>query len=88
MRAYLQRSIEKALRELFPADDAETALSWWIASEGRSPVVVVGAGFTRNARDRMTGRRVASVHVPLWADVLQRLGGYPPRGRHAATDSA
>jgi hypothetical protein len=79
MRAYLQRSIETALRQLFPADDAETALSWWIASEGRSPVVVVGAGFTRNARDRLTGRRISSAHVPLWADVLQRfeadLGG-------------
>jgi len=74
MRAYLQRSIEAALRKLFPADDAETALSWWIASEGRSPVVIVGAGFTRNARDRSTGHRVSSAHVPLWADVLRRFG--------------
>jgi hypothetical protein len=88
MRAYLQRSIEAALRQLFPADDAETALSWWIASEGRSPVVVVGAGFTRNAVDRVSGRRIAPAHVPLWGDVLRRfeadLGG-PLEGVDALT---
>ena len=74
MRDYLRRSVQATLHELFPQDDAETALAWWIATEGRPPVAVVGAGFTRNAVDRTTGKLVAPGLVPLWQEVLRHLG--------------
>lgn len=74
MREYIRKAVRVRLLQLFPPADAETALSWWIAKEGRPPVVIVGAGFTRNAVDRATGKRIASSFVPLWWDILRRFG--------------
>ncbi|WP_437691866.1 SIR2 family protein [Sorangium sp. So ce176] len=72
MRAYIKEIVAKQVSKLFYEPDAETVLSWWIANEGRRPVVVVGAGFTRNAVVTATGMAVASEHVPLWADISRR----------------
>ncbi|WP_437736119.1 SIR2 family protein [Sorangium sp. So ce1335] len=72
MRAYIKEIVAKQVSKLFHEPDAETVLSWWIANEGRRPVVVVGAGFTRNAVVTATGMPVTSEHVPLWADISRR----------------
>jgi len=75
VRAYIREIVAKQVAELFHEDDAKTVLSWWIANEGRRPVVVVGAGFTRNALVKATGEAPTSEHVALWSDVSRQLAG-------------
>ncbi len=54
----------------FDEENAERVVSWLVAAEERSPVVLVGAGFTLNARDRRTGRQATRTQAPLWSDVV------------------
>ncbi|UQA62793.1 SIR2 family protein [Polyangium aurulentum] len=73
MKAYIKEIVAKQVAELFHEPDARTVLSWWIANTGRKPVVVVGAGFTRNALVKATGELPTNEHVPLWPDVSRQL---------------
>lgn len=69
MKPYIRHGMAAQVHTLFPEADAETVLSWWIANEGRRPVIVVGAGFTRNAVYKTSSKQVESVDAPLWKDV-------------------
>lgn len=69
VQAYIREILAHEVRKLFDGPDAETVLSWWIANEGRRPVVVVGAGFTRNAVQKGTSEPVKPENVPLWAEL-------------------
>lgn len=73
MRAYIRDIVAKEARALFQEADAETVLSWWIANEGRKPVVVVGSGFTRNAVYKATGAPVRAQDAPLWGEISKAL---------------
>ena len=64
--------LEKAFQGLFATDeDRDIAIDWHIANDGRRPVVLVGAGFSRNAKRRDGGG--AATSLPDWNGVLDRL---------------
>lgn len=71
MRAYIRAIVERQIKTLFEGADVETVLSWWIANEGRRPVVVVGAGFSRNAQNKKTKEPARAADVPLWGEVAR-----------------
>lgn len=56
----------------FDEENADRVLSWLVAAENRSPVVLVGAGFTRNARIRGTGEQATSKEVALWPELKEK----------------
>lgn len=57
----------------FDEENAERVVTWLVAAENRRPVVLIGAGFTRNALDQNTDRPTTQNQAPLWHDVAQRL---------------
>ena len=61
-----QNMIDKLTPSLFDQRDAEEVVAWLESTRGRRPVVVVGAGFTFNARSRATGTIVARSLIPDW----------------------
>lgn len=63
---------KKDLLEWFDDDNAERVVSWLVAAEGRRPVVLVGAGFTLNARQRGTGKAPTREQVPLWQQLVEK----------------
>lgn len=75
--------VEKQIRELraelleehFDGANRQRVVEWLVASEGRRPVVLVGAGFSRNARHRLRNDHARPSETPLWADVNSRLAG-------------
>jgi len=71
VKAYIRETVEKQIKTLFEGPDAETVLSWWVANEGRKPVVVVGAGFSRNALHKKTKELARAADVPLWREVAR-----------------
>ena len=72
MRNYRRLVLEKAFQGLFATDeDRDIAIDWHIANDGRRPVVLVGAGFSRNAKRRDGGG--AATSLPDWNGVLDRL---------------
>lgn len=62
-------------RGYFDDENAERVTSWLVSAEGRAPVVLVGAGFSRNAIDLATAKQVNPSQVPLWADLVRLLSG-------------
>ena len=72
MRQWYQEFLRQELRNIFDESDAETVLTWLISNEGRKPVVVVGAGFSRNALNRRTNKPVTCNEIPLWGDLLDQ----------------
>lgn len=63
MRNYKRSYLKDRLGGIFSATDADRALSWFIAAAGKKIVVVVGAGFSRNAVRKSDG---GPAIVPLW----------------------
>lgn len=61
------------LEKYFVGESLTAAIDWLVASEGKRPVVLVGAGFSLNARDRATGRPTDTSKVPLWSHVGRAL---------------
>ncbi len=57
----------------FDEENAERVVSWLVAAENRRPVVLVGSGFTRNARNRTTGALASQKQVPFWSDLVKQL---------------
>lgn len=57
----------------FDEDNAERVVSWMVAADKRSPVVLVGAGFSLNALDRRSLAPATREQAPLWNDVVTRL---------------
>ena len=57
----------------FDEDNAERVVTWLVAAEDRRPVVLVGAGFSLNARDLQTGTAATRQQAPMWSDVVVRL---------------
>lgn len=57
----------------FDADNAERCAKWLVASEGRKPVLLIGAGYSLNATDVETGSYASRAQAPLWSDVVSRL---------------
>ena len=57
----------------FDDENAERVMSWLVAAENLRPVVLIGAGFTLNGRDRVTGKPATRKQAPLWADIAKRL---------------
>jgi hypothetical protein len=73
MREYRRRLIEKALEGLFSDErNKHAVVDWWAASNGRRPVILVGAGFTQNAVWTSTKKPVAD-GVALWKELRSRL---------------
>jgi len=70
---YLLELIDTRLAELFDEQNAKTIRTWLVSNHGRRPVVVVGSGFTRNARSRMTDDLVGPSEAPLWSDIKDRV---------------
>lgn len=73
MKDFRKDQLRQYLKADFNARSIETILGWFIANEGRSPVIVVGAGFTRNAIDIRTGEPVSQCVVPLWSHLIAQL---------------
>ena len=61
------------LADDFDATNAKLIVEWLIAAEGRKPVVLVGAGFTRNAIHKHRGDYVRQTEAPLWSDVAKAM---------------
>jgi hypothetical protein len=72
MRRLRREQVRRHLGNVLDEKGAETVLQWIISNESRRPVVVVGAGFTRNARNKRSGA-LAGDAVPLWPHVLRRM---------------
>jgi SIR2-like domain len=73
MRALERDELRRLLaEELFESDDVDGALEWFIACHKRSPVIVVGAGFSRNAVFKKTGIPVGTA-IPDWNAVTAAL---------------
>ncbi len=63
---------KEQLLEWFNEENAERTISWLGAVENRTPVVLVGAGFTLNARNKTTNSRATVHDAPLWSHLVQR----------------
>src|SRR5438552_1125273 len=61
----------RLLAEFFEPAEAWVIVDWLIAAEHRRPVLLVGAGFSRNARHRYRGDYARASEVPLWTDVTR-----------------
>jgi hypothetical protein len=59
------------LATFFEPTEAQVVVEWLIAAEHRRPVLLVGAGFSRNARHRYRGEYARANEVPLWTDVTR-----------------
>lgn len=70
MKSYRLDQLRQIVERHFDERSVQTVIGWFKANEGRRPVVVVGAGFTRNAIDTRTGK---PARPPLWSDVLDPL---------------
>lgn len=57
----------------FDEENAERVTKWLVAAEDRRPVLLVGAGYSRNARDRETGMTATQAQAPLWNDLIKSL---------------
>jgi hypothetical protein len=81
MRTIFELLRHKPLERLFPTEDANTVNRWFSAmGRGKRPVVLVGAGFSRNAH--------GGENVMLWSDVnevLARLAGVDPAAHDSLT---
>jgi hypothetical protein len=64
---------EQLLRAWFDSTNARVVLEWLIAAEDRAPVVLVGAGFSRNARHKHRGDYARPSEVPLWWDIATQM---------------
>lgn len=72
----------------FDEENAERVVSWLVAAEDRTPVVLVGAGFSRNARIKKTGEPATRQQAPLWSELLEPFAydlGVSPSRYDAAT---
>ncbi len=72
MRPYFREIAKVRLSALFEESEAETVLTWLEANDGRKPVVVIGAGFSLNAKNRRSGMNATRVEAPLWSDITDR----------------
>ncbi|HKO53083.1 MAG TPA: SIR2 family protein, partial [Polyangiaceae bacterium] len=61
------------LKEHFDATNAKLIVEWLIAAENRRPVVLVGAGFSRNAMHKYRGDHARRNEVPLWVHLAQQM---------------
>ncbi len=61
------------LREQFDGTNAKLIIEWLIAAENRRPVVLVGAGFSRNAMHKYRNDHARGNEVPLWAHLAQQM---------------
>ncbi len=59
------------LDTFFAPAEAQVVVEWLIAAEHRRPVLLVGAGFSRNARHRYRAEYARANEVPLWTDVTR-----------------
>jgi hypothetical protein len=59
------------LAEFFEPAEAQIVVEWLIAAEHRRPVLLVGAGFSRNARHKYRAEYARANEVPLWIDVTR-----------------
>lgn len=73
MEAYLRRIYRRRLNGLFEGEDLDTVLSWLSAKGNALPVVVVGAGYSRNAVRKQDGEPATKSQVPLWRDISEAL---------------
>jgi hypothetical protein len=64
---YRQRLWDSRLEELFDDDDREQVLSWLLEVGERKRVIVVGAGFTKNAKT------TSEVEIPNWDELTRRM---------------
>ncbi|WP_437503837.1 SIR2 family protein [Sorangium sp. So ce1099] len=64
---------ERLLLATFDEANAKIIVEWLIAAEWRKPVVLVGAGFSRNARHKLRGDYARPAEVPLWWDVAKQM---------------
>ena len=63
--AYLVELWKTRIDNLFEGQDQEDVLDWLIANHGRKRVILVGAGFSRNADNPR------SVRIPLWKELTK-----------------
>lgn len=63
----------KRLRRTFDETNSKLIVEWLIAAEKRRPVILVGAGFSRCAKDQDTQDYVSLDRVPLWKDLVDKM---------------
>jgi SIR2-like domain len=68
MRHHIRRKVASELDPIFDERSRNEVISWLVASQGRRVVVVVGAGFSKNAVWR-DSRRTGQPHLPDWKSV-------------------
>lgn len=64
---YMIRRWTESLPDLFDEPDRQDVLDWLIANNGRPRVILVGAGFTLNAK------RPSGTRIPLWKEMAEEL---------------
>lgn len=60
----------------FDPTNARRVMEWLIAAENRRPVVLIGAGFSRNAKHRHRQGYARSGEVPLWWDLAKQMADH------------
>ncbi len=73
MLPYIRTALQTRLQVHFDNNSCEEVVSWLIAAQDRRAVIVVGAGFSKNAvwKEPKTGS--ASDEIPIWSEVDQLL---------------
>lgn len=60
-------------KDFFDETNAQVVMEWLVAVENRRPVVVVGAGFSLNAKHKYRGDYAGRREVPLWGPITKRM---------------
>ncbi|HEY2409544.1 MAG TPA: SIR2 family protein [Polyangiaceae bacterium] len=86
----LQRHSAGAPTPRFDPTNAKIVMEWLIAAENRRPVVLVGAGFSRNARHKHRKDDARPHETPLWWELSERMAVHlqVPRDKYDAPTMA
>jgi hypothetical protein len=72
MKKFEIDGLKNDLESIFDTDSLDDALSWFIANSDRTAVIVVGAGFSKNALWKANGESAGKV-IPLWKTITETL---------------
>lgn len=72
MKPYRLDQLKEIVEAYFDDRSVQTVLGWFKANEGRRPVIVVGSGYTRNAKRKNSDARA---DAPLWPTLVSELAG-------------
>lgn len=73
MLPYIRKALTTRLQDFFDNKSCEEVVSWLIAAQDRRAVIVVGAGFSKNAQWKAPKSGSARTAIPLWDEVDELL---------------